>query len=420
MNNPNNNNINKDFDPWLEEVLGNKYINHSESNNSNIGISSNRIDLKDSIHNNFSDNYSGSKSTKQKHRGKFFKSKFFVFSSSFLILTIAFFIFYAIYFGQKESSKFKNASNHGTNYENSASPQNSENPSPSTKKSQTPSPSPTKSSINKATVHSNLNKLLTYSEENIIEVLGNPSRKDVNEYAYTQFIYKNDYSKFIMLGVKNGSCSSLYTNSNSYSLYNIKIGDTKSSCEQKLSSTGYSRKINDTWSNGSFDFDAFYDQFNNNKLTGILISKKINATPITLSKNSNNPTLNTSLELELFNLVNSIRNRNKLPSVLWDAKANTSSRKHSIDMANNDFFAHTNLKGIDPFTRMKSEGISFTSASENIAAGQKNSIFAFEALMNSSGHRKNILGNFTKLGTGVAQGPGKYLIYYTQNFYTPM
>ncbi len=41
---------------------------------------------------------------------------------------------------------------------------------------------------------------------------------------------------------------------------------------------------------------------------------------------------------------------------------------------------------------MKREGIVYTSAGENIAAGQINAIYAHEAWMNSEGHRKNILG----------------------------
>lgn len=41
-------------------------------------------------------------------------------------------------------------------------------------------------------------------------------------------------------------------------------------------------------------------------------------------------------------------------------------------------------------------------AGENLAYGQQNSIFAHEGLMNSLGHRKNILNtNFSTLGVGV-------------------
>ncbi|EPZ59307.1 cysteine-rich secretory family protein [[Clostridium] sordellii ATCC 9714] len=66
---------------------------------------------------------------------------------------------------------------------------------------------------------------------------------------------------------------------------------------------------------------------------------------------------------------------------------------------------------------MKKEDIIYSIAGENIAAGQINSVYAHEALMNSLGHRRNILGDYENVGVGVSFG-GHYKIYYTQNFYS--
>ena len=65
---------------------------------------------------------------------------------------------------------------------------------------------------------------------------------------------------------------------------------------------------------------------------------------------------------------------------------------------------------------MKKENIKYNTAGENIAAGQTNSIFVHNTLMNSYGHRKNILGNYKYIGVGVVFG-GKYKTYYTENFF---
>ncbi|MCP8345202.1 CAP domain-containing protein [Clostridioides difficile] len=100
----------------------------------------------------------------------------------------------------------------------------------------------------------------------------------------------------------------------------------------------------------------------------------------------------------------------------YSEQATLSSRKHSEDMRDNNFFDHVNKKNETPFDRMKREGIVYTSAGENIAAGQINAIYAHEAWMNSEGHRKNILGNYNNIGVGVIFG-GSYKTYYTQNFY---
>ena len=62
---------------------------------------------------------------------------------------------------------------------------------------------------------------------------------------------------------------------------------------------------------------------------------------------------------------------------------------------------------------MKNFGISYKSAAENIAKGQKTPAAVVNAWMNSSGHRKNILNaGFTHIGVGYADGGN----YWTQMF----
>ena len=93
------------------------------------------------------------------------------------------------------------------------------------------------------------------------------------------------------------------------------------------------------------------------------------------------------------------------------------ARKHSVDMAINDYFSHENLQGLSPFDRMKEDDIKFRRAGENLAYGQSSSIFAHEGLMNSKGHRDNILiKDYSHLGIGVAFNE-KSQPYYTENFF---
>ena len=85
-------------------------------------------------------------------------------------------------------------------------------------------------------------------------------------------------------------------------------------------------------------------------------------------------------------------------------------------MRDNDYFAHNNLKNQTPFDRMSSYNINYMAAAENIAGGQTSGIFAHYALMNSKGHRVNILGDYKYIGVGVVFG-GSLSTYLTQNFY---
>lgn len=65
---------------------------------------------------------------------------------------------------------------------------------------------------------------------------------------------------------------------------------------------------------------------------------------------------------------------------------------------------------------MADDAISFRGAGENLATGQPSSIFAHEGLMNSLGHRENILkAGFDSLAVGVAFNEENQP-FYTENF----
>lgn len=78
-------------------------------------------------------------------------------------------------------------------------------------------------------------------------------------------------------------------------------------------------------------------------------------------------------------------------------------------------FSHTRPNGSSCFTAIKEAGISYTTAGENIAYGQKTPEEVMNSWMNSSGHRANILGqNYEYIGIGVTYQNGTY--YWTQFF----
>ncbi len=85
-------------------------------------------------------------------------------------------------------------------------------------------------------------------------------------------------------------------------------------------------------------------------------------------------------------------------------------------MVNKNYFSHTSPTYGSPFDMMKQFGISYKTAGENIAMGQKTPSEVVTAWMNSEGHRKNILSSsFTQIGVGVAKNANGQL-YWTQMF----
>ena len=122
-------------------------------------------------------------------------------------------------------------------------------------------------------------------------------------------------------------------------------------------------------------------------------------------------------EQEVFDLVNQIREENGLEPFVYNETLAETARAHSQDMIDRNFFSHTNPDGEDPFDRMRDNGLSFSMAAENIAAGQRTPEEVVNSWMNSEGHRANILGGCEELGVGLALG-GSYGYYWTQCFAT--
>ena len=80
------------------------------------------------------------------------------------------------------------------------------------------------------------------------------------------------------------------------------------------------------------------------------------------------------------------------------------------------YFDHTSQTYGSPFDMMKKFNISYNTAGENIAMGQKTPSEVMNSWMNSSGHRANILNStYTELGVGI-QKDSNGTIYWTQMF----
>jgi uncharacterized protein YkwD len=104
-----------------------------------------------------------------------------------------------------------------------------------------------------------------------------------------------------------------------------------------------------------------------------------------------------------------------------DATLTAVAQAHSQDMATNDYFDHNSQDGMTPFDRMTAAGYRFSTAAENIAAGQRTPQDVMTAWMNSPGHRANILNcALTQIGVGYAtDSSSDYGVYWTQDFGTP-
>lgn len=116
---------------------------------------------------------------------------------------------------------------------------------------------------------------------------------------------------------------------------------------------------------------------------------------------------------EVIRLTNVERAKYGLRALSEDWELSRVAQYKSQDMRNKRYFSHTSPTYGSPFDMMRSFGISFRSAGENIAMGYSTPAQVVNGWMNSPGHRANILNaSFTHIGIGyVADGN-----YWTQMF----
>lgn len=138
------------------------------------------------------------------------------------------------------------------------------------------------------------------------------------------------------------------------------------------------------------------------------------------NQNTNNTTTNngsslTADEKEVFDLINAKRTAAGLSALKVDAELQNVARSKAEDMVKNNYFSHTSATYGSPFDMMKSFGVSYKTAGENIAGNSSNT-GAVNAWMNSEGHKANILNSsFNYTGVAVVKS-SKYGKIFVQMF----
>ncbi|WP_163537009.1 CAP-associated domain-containing protein [Gracilibacillus sp. YIM 98692] len=261
---------------------------------------------------------------------------------------------------------------------------------------------------------------------------GNHKRSSQNEYGVNWVAYHENYANFFMVAYdEENKVAGLYTNQNLLSSNEeITLESSKETVVSKLGEpikgirkgfVHYQVQNNEEYDTFLIDNNyvtIFYDKHENNTVTAIqIISGGLEKQKEGFFAEPSNA-LREGFEYQLFDLTNAARVAHGLSPLEWKEPVRTTARDHSQDMADNNYFSHTNLDGQTPFDRLSEDDIRYRMAGENLAAGQSSSVFAHEGLMNSLGHRENILKNgYRLLAIGVAFNEESQP-YYTENFIT--
>ena len=136
-------------------------------------------------------------------------------------------------------------------------------------------------------------------------------------------------------------------------------------------------------------------------------------TSVTKPSTGNTADSVSEYEKEVVRLVNEIRVENGLNELTLNTELSDIARLKSKDMKDNGYFSHTSPTYGSPFDMMKSFGITYKSAGENIAMGYKTPEAVVDGWMNSKGHRENILNSsYKEIGVGYVSSGN----YWTQMF----
>ncbi len=120
-------------------------------------------------------------------------------------------------------------------------------------------------------------------------------------------------------------------------------------------------------------------------------------------------------EKHMVDLLNAERASRNIPAFVVDSAITEVSRGKSRDMFERRYFSHYDPDGKNAADRMDASRVPYEIVGENLAFAPDLSS-AHDGLMNSEGHKKNILDpRFTRIGIGVIQGEGHGKVF-TQIF----
>ncbi len=154
--------------------------------------------------------------------------------------------------------------------------------------------------------------------------------------------------------------------------------------------------------------------FSNDTLRFLTIEPQTNES-INLGFQTANFRVRPDLEQQMIGLVNQERTSRGIPALSYNPRLQGIAREHSQDMFERGYFSHYSPEGKTVADRAEAAGIDYQVIGENLAYAPTLAL-AHQGLMNSPGHRANILStDYHQIGIGIMDG-GVYGLMITQDF----
>jgi len=268
-------------------------------------------------------------------------------------------------------------------------------------------------------------------EQDVVAGLGEPARRDASLYGFDWYVYNRDDRRYGLIGVQSGRVVALFGIIDAWEAEGgIRFGSTYDEVRNvygeplEFIEKGNARYLFEYGEREALLYETekgyatfFFDRRDGDRAVALLAVEREVEQSLRGFYGEPSERLRQSLELESFELANASRAAYGLRPFTWDESAAAVARKHSCDMAQNGYFDHVAPDGRTLADRLKAGGVRYRLAAENLAAGTPDAFRAHVGLMNSPGHRQNLLHpSLERLGVGVCFG-GEMNVYLTQNFY---
>ncbi|MET0785884.1 MAG: CAP domain-containing protein [Paenisporosarcina sp.] len=288
---------------------------------------------------------------------------------------------------------------------------------------------------------SGLSTLIGQDTSQLISKHGGPNRIEESAFGYKWWIYNESPSLYMMVGVNADKINQVYIAGNKLDaapfqiqqsvdeLYRFTIIQNEISVLIEQSTYTFSLGKEDIMNRILVEFNGLYAQvyidsedreieavrFTDPKTLVLHQPYEMGyqgdylapSVPSTFKQQE----IDEANERQTFDLTNLFRLRHDTRVVEQDLSLSVVARKHSEDMAIQNYFSHESPDFGDLEDRLKEAQIPYKTAGENIAAFYYDPIEVVHGWLNSKDHREMLLNeDFTHVGSGAF---GKY---YTQNF----
>jgi len=243
-------------------------------------------------------------------------------------------------------------------------------------------------------------------EEQLVLSFGYPDRVDESAYGMQWYVYNQDYTEFVMVGIRNQRVRGFFSNSISFEL---RGGLGYGAAKQAVEAAGY---------RGTMEF--WFDPHDDDKLFAVLC---MDVFPGIIEQHAlfyqNPELLLRTYDIECFDITNAFRVANGKPAVRYHEHAARVALAYARDMADRNFMDHIDPEGRNPLDRLEAQGIYAYRVSENLAGGFNNAMYAVKAWVESESHRQGMLEENQYLGVGAHyRSTSRYGFYFVQKFIT--